>query len=239
MQWRKFIAVATLAAFGGEFPLVTMAQQASVPQTTPAIRATTELVLVNVVARDKKGNLVRDLKREDFTVLEDGQKQQVSSFDFENIDEMALAGQTARTTTGNEAASNAAAPPAQPSPTMDARDRRLILLFFDFSAMDPHQIDRAVESAKKYVDTRMQPADLIAVVSISTNMRLDLDFTDNKAKILSVLNAYSSGSVQGFDSGSTGSAEGAVETSGAFTGDDTDFNNFSADRKLQALQSLD
>src|SRR5258706_11125777 len=134
MRCRKFIAVATLAFFGGEFPLVTMAQQAGVPHSTPAIRATTELVLVNVVARDKKGNLVRDLKREDFTVLEDGQKQQVSSFDFENIDEMALAGQTARTTTGNEAASNAAAPPAQPSPTMDAGDRRLIFLFFDFSA---------------------------------------------------------------------------------------------------------
>jgi len=50
------------------------AQQSPAPQ---AIRATTELVLVNVVARDKKGNLVRDLKREDFTVLEDGQKQQV------------------------------------------------------------------------------------------------------------------------------------------------------------------
>jgi len=121
---------------------------------------------------------------------------------------------------------------------MDARDRRLILLFFDFSAMDPDQIDRAVDSAKKYVNTRMQPADLIAIVSLATNMRLDLDFTDNKAKILSVLSAYSSGSGQGFDAGSTGSSEGAAETSGAFTADDTDFNTFSADRKLLALQSL-
>src|SRR5260221_9225858 len=238
MEYRKIIAVVTVVAWSAQLALPAMAQQAGVPQTTPAIRATTELVLVNVVARDKKGNLVRDLKREDFTVLEDGQKQQVSSFDFENIDEMTLAGQTTPTTTGNEAASNAAAPPAQPSPTMDARDRRLILLFFDFSAMDPDQIDRAVESAKKYVDTRMQPADLIAVVSLSTNMRLDLDFTDNKAKIHSVLSAYSSGSGQGFDAGSTGSSEGAAETSGAFTADDTDFNTFSADRKLLALQSL-
>ncbi len=238
MEYRKIIAVVTVVAWSAQLALPAMAQQAGVPQSTPAIRATTELVLVNVVARDKKGNLVRDLKREDFTVLEDGQKQQVSSFDFENIDEMALAGQTAPTTTGNEAASNAAAPPAQPSPTMDARDRRLILLFFDFSAMDPDQIDRAVDSAKKYVNTRMQPADLIAVVSLATNMRLDLDFTDNKAKILSVLSAYSSGAGQGFDAGSTGSSEGAAETSGAFTADDTDFNTFSADRKLLALQSL-
>src|SRR5437016_12076281 len=105
------------------------------PANQGRIRVTTELVLVNVVARDKKGNLVRDLKREHFTVLEDGQKQQVSSFDFENVDELALAGQTAPTATGSEATANAAAPPVQPSPVMEARDRRLILLFFDFSAM--------------------------------------------------------------------------------------------------------
>jgi len=238
MGCRKFIAVATLAFFGGEFPLVTMAQQAGVPQTAPAIRATTELVLVNVVARDKKGNLVRDLKREDFTVLEDGQKQQVSSFDFENIDEMALVGQTTPVATGSAAEAGPANASGPSAAVVDARDRRLILLFFDFSAMDTDQIDRAVDSAKKYVDSRMQPADMIAVVSLATNMHLDLDFTDNKAKILSVLRAYNSGSGQGFDSGGTGSSEGAAETSGAFTADDTDFNTFSADRKLLALQSL-
>ena len=46
----------------------------------------TELVLVNVTVRDKNGNPVRDLKREDFTVLEDNKAQQVISFDLENTD---------------------------------------------------------------------------------------------------------------------------------------------------------
>src|SRR5437899_3160031 len=169
MKWRKIIAVATAVAWSvawsAQFGLLTMAQQAGVPQSAPAIRATTELVLVNVVARDKKGNLVRDLKREDFTVLEDGQKQQVSSFDFENIDEMTLAGQTTPTATGTEGAvapTAGASAPAQP--VLDARDRRLIMLFFDFSAMEPDQIDHAVDAAKKYVNSRMQPADLLAIV---------------------------------------------------------------------------
>src|SRR6266478_1667546 len=245
MVFRKLLAVANAIVLLAGFPLAGVSQQVPVApsQQTPAqapqaIRVATELVLVNVVARDKKGNLVRDLKREDFTVLEDGQKQQVSSFDFENIDEMALAGQTAPTTTGSEAAVPGAAPSAGPQATIDARDRRLILLFFDFSAMEVDQIDRAVDSAKKYVNAKMQPADLIAIVSLSTNMRLDLDFTDDKKKVLSVLNAYNSGSGQGFDSGATGTSEGAAETSGAFTADDTDYNTFSADRKLLALQSI-
>src|SRR6266481_7725148 len=172
MKYRKIIAVVTVAAWSAQLALPAMAQQAGVPQSTPAIRATTELVLVNVVARDKKGNLVRDLKREDFTVLEDGQKQQVSSFDFENIDELGLAGQTLPTVSGSEgAAVPSAAPSAKPQATIDARDRRLILLFFDFSAMEVDQIDRAVDSAKKYVNAKMQPADMIAIVSLATNMR--------------------------------------------------------------------
>src|SRR5207248_10610661 len=223
MQFRKFIVGVILAVLIAQFPVALIAQQASAPPQAPAIRATTELVLVNVVARDRKGNLIRDLKREDFTVLEDGQKQQIATFDFENIDELALAGQTTDTTTGSESA----APKAPPA--LDARDRRLILLFFDFSAMDPDQIDRAVDAAKKYVNGKMQPADLIAIASLSTNMRLDQDFTANKARILSVLSAYSSDSGQGFDNGATGSSEGAAETGGAFTADDTDFNNCSAD----------
>jgi len=84
----------------------------------------------------------------------------------------------------------------------------------------------------------MQPADLLALVSLATNMRVDLDFTDDKAKIVAALTAYNSGQGQGFDNGSTGSSEGAAETSGAFSADDTDFNTFNADRKLLALQSL-
>src|SRR5690242_520772 len=49
-------------------------------------KAQTELVLVNVSVRDKSGNLVRDLKPEDFTVLEDNKSQKVSSFDIENTE---------------------------------------------------------------------------------------------------------------------------------------------------------
>ena len=235
---RRIITIACACALVVPFPLASFGQQPSVPQASPTIRATVELVLVNVVARDKKGNLIRDLKQQDFTVLEDGQKQQVASFDFENIDELALAQQTVASTNGTSVPAPAAVNPQPVEHAPLAGDRRLILLFFDFSAMDPEQIDRAVDAAKKYVNTRMHSADLIAMVSLSTKMQLDLDFTDDKTKILSTLSAYNSSSGQGFDNGSTGSAEGSAESGGSFTADDTDYNTFSADRKLLALQSI-
>jgi len=201
------------------------------------VKVTTEIVLVNVIARDKKGNLIRDLKQSDFTVYEDGQKQQVSSFDFENVDELQTAGAAGTTVTG--AAGGETGSLLRPTQeNLEARDRRLMLLFFDFSAMEPEEIDRAVEAGKKYVQTNMQPADMVALVSLATNMNLDLDFSADRKKILSVLSSYNGTEGQGFETGTTGSSEGAAETSGAYTADDTDYNTFSADRKLLALQSI-
>jgi VWFA-related protein len=210
-------------------------QQTAQPQYR--VHVTSELVLVNVVVRDKKGNLVRDLKKDDFTILEDGKRQTISTFDFENVDELKTAG-AAEATVSGAAPEGALLRPSEKSAALDARDRRLMLLFFDFSGMDPEQIDRSVDAAKKFVQTRMLPADLIALVSLATNMRVDLDFTDDKAKVLGALTSYTSGQGQGFDNGATGSAEGAAETSGAFTADDTDYNTFNADRKLLALQAI-
>ena len=59
---------------------------AGIVSTEYTFRSKTELVLVNVTVRDKNGNPVRDLKREDFTLLEDNKPQQVISFDLENTD---------------------------------------------------------------------------------------------------------------------------------------------------------
>ncbi|HET7108377.1 MAG TPA: VWA domain-containing protein [Candidatus Acidoferrum sp.] len=231
----KILAILTTAALLSPVgPLA--AQEPQKPESGPAaIRVSTELVLANVVARDKKGNPVRDLKQSDFILYEDGKKQQISTFDFEDVEQLQATAGAAVTgaVPGTLLHSTKKAPP-----TLDARDRRLIVLFFDFSAMEPEQIDRSVAAAKKFVNTTMQPADLLALVSLATNMHVDCDFTDDKDKLLALLANYNSGQGQGFDNGATGSAEGGAETSGSFTEDDNDLNTFTADRKLLALQSL-
>src|SRR5271169_4166288 len=61
-------------------PDLGLAQQAGY-----TFKAEAELVLVNISVRDRNGNLVRDLKPEDFTILEDNKPQKVSSFDIENM----------------------------------------------------------------------------------------------------------------------------------------------------------
>ena len=212
-------------------------QDVKVQAPASPIRVTSELVLANVVVRDKSGKLVRGLKKEDFTLYEDGKKQDIASFDFESVDELASAGAAETTVSGSAGAVPAGVLKKSSGPILDARDRRVIVLFFDFSAMEPDQIDRSVDAAKKYINAQMQPADLVALISLSTNMRVDLDFTEDKPKILATLSAYNSGEGEGLQTGDTGSAEGTAETGGSYTPDDTDYNTFSADWKLLALQS--
>src|SRR5271157_6366965 len=89
----SMLSTAALLSQGG--PLVAQEPGQQPVATQGRIRVTTELVLVNVVAHDKKGNLIKDLKKEDFTLYEDNKKQDISSFDFENVDELpATAGPT-------------------------------------------------------------------------------------------------------------------------------------------------
>jgi VWFA-related protein len=206
------------------------------------IRVETELVLVNVVARDKQGKPVQDLKTEDFTVLEDGKAQHILSFDSENLDTLPI-NSAASGGPSQQTITEQSAGPAKPLITAKDVDqalsnKRVIVLFFDLTSMQPDETLRAVEAAKKYVQTKMTAADLIAIVSLASSLRLDQDFTADRARLLRVLNRYTHSEGQGMDNGSTGDTDMVEETGNAYTPDESEYNQFNTDRKLQALQSV-
>ena len=58
------------------------AQAGPAAQPTTTLRVASRLVLVDVVASDKKGSPVNDLKPQDFTVQEEGTEQRVQIFSF-------------------------------------------------------------------------------------------------------------------------------------------------------------
>ena len=116
--------------------------------------------------------------------------------------------------------------------------RRLIVLFFDLSSMQPEEIERAVTSARDYVQTKLTPADMVAVVSLSASLQVDKDFTDNREELLQVLGGVNDASAQGFAEGTTADSTSVADTGADFTPDDSEFNIFNTDRRLEALQSL-
>ena len=201
------------------------------------IRVTSDLVLTNVVVRDKQGSLVRGLGQDAFSIFEDGKQQRISSFDFENVDALATAGSAGPTVSGTAGPLKIIGTNVQVNKE-DLKNHRLIVLFFDFTAMESDDIDRAVSAAQKYVNKQMAPADLVAVISLASSMRVDQDFTNDKTRLATVLRGYTSGEGQGFQSGDTGTAEGTPDTGGSFVADDSEYNQFNTDRKLQAIQSV-
>jgi VWFA-related protein len=207
----------------------------SAPQSL-TFKTQSDLVLVNVIARDKKGQPVRDLKATDFTVLEDGKPQHVTSFDIENINAVAAAGPDQENSVAPVSANILNGGPAPAPETL--RDRRLMVLFFDFSSMQPDDSQRAIDAAQKFVEKQMTSADLVAIVTYSTSLLVPLDFTNDRSAVTAMLKALSAAEGEGFANGPTGDASGLPDIGAAFTQDDTEYNLFNTDLKLYALNSL-
>jgi VWFA-related protein len=185
--------------------IVVLSLGSTAPHAQPVFRSGTELVLVNVVVRDKSGAVVRGLTRDDFTVAEDDKPQTITSFDFEELSPAgadaappAAAEAPAQTVLAKPAAPSAAPAPA---PKVDMHGRRLIVLFFDLSSMQPEELQRAVAAAHDYVDQKLSPADLIAVVSFSSSLNVDQDFTADRETLAAAIDAYGGAGAQGLDAG--------------------------------------
>lgn len=201
-------------------------------------KVTSELVLVSVTVRDKKGALVRGLKQSDFTVLEDGKPQRIQSFDVEDVENYAPAAPQGGPAQA-ETAVNTALFTSKVAPTHEAlRDRRLIVLFLDLSSLESDDSDRAVESARNYVNKQMSPADLVSLVSFDTSLKVVQDFTSDKKLLLSGLDKIAGIEGTGQEQGTTGTSEDTPDDAGSFVADDTDFNIFNTDLRLQALSTL-
>ncbi len=210
-------------------------------QSDYAFRAQAELVLVNVTVKDKLGNIVPNLKPEEFTILEDSKPQTVVSFDIENIDAVATQGVAQAKpllSSPSEPTSPASATMSTSNSPNQFKDHRLIVLFFDLSSMQPDEIDRAVTSADHYVDRQMAPADLVSIVSLGSSLLVNQDFTSDHELLKKQLQAFSAGSGQGYEEGTTGTTEGTPDTGQPFTADDTEYNIFNTDRRLEALRSV-
>ena len=213
---------------------------AQTSQTGYTFKAQSELVLVNVTVRDKSGNLVRDLKPEDFTVLEDNKPQKVATFDIENtenVQQVPMQQANLLSVPATKAKTSADAPAASAQESA-IKDRRLIILFFDLSSMQPDEIERSAQAAQDYVKKQMEPADLVSVVSLGDTTTVNQDFTADRDKLQAVLQSFNAGAGAGFELGSTGTTEGTADTGQSFTVDDTEYNIFNTDRRLQALRAV-
>ena len=233
--WSPMTAAAQTAAPQAQAPDAGTAKKNAQGSFTLQVNA--NIVLTNVVVRDKKtGAVVKGLKASDFTIIEDKRQQTIASFDYQNVDEAAVLAEK-NTVAGKASIADLLEHNFAASPEA-LRDHRLIVIFFDLSTMQDEDIDRAVDAADNYVNKQMQPADLVALVSMSTGLSMDQDFTSDKQVLLKTIAKYNGTDETGFASGTTGSTDGTSDNASSFSADDSEYNSLNTDRELLAIRAI-
>ncbi len=213
-------------------------QNAPAGNGTVTFTTGTQLVVEAVVVTDKKGNPIEGLTAKDVTITEDGAPQEIRFFEHQVLpqapgqapassepENIHIYDKLGRTQITGETAGNTR-----------YKDRRLLALYFDMTAMPPGDQLRALGAAERFIRTQMAPADLLAILRY-TGGAVDVlqDFTADRDRLLSILQTMVVGEGQGLDSSADDAS--SPDMGAAFGQDDSEFNIFNTDRQLSALQT--
>jgi len=199
-------------------------------------RTSSQLVVETVGVKGKNGMPVEGLTAKDFIVTEDGVAQTISVFEYQKLPEVPSAPLPADPIGVIDPMPKLPKTQIAPETPGDIkyRDKRLLALYFDLTAMPiPDQL-RALSAAQKFISTQMTPADLMAIMTFSSgSVQVLQDFTDDRRRLLSIIETLAVGE----DENATSTDASSADTGAAFGQNDAEFNIFFTDRQLSALQT--
>jgi VWFA-related protein len=180
MQKPRSLSLVLAAALAAD-PALALQAPAQAP---PTFAVGTSAVAVDVVVRDKKGQLVKNLSAADFEVVEDGAKQQIESFTVVARGVEALPEPEAA-----PAARPAAPAPAAETPavaTTETPDAPAILALV-FDRMGAGGRDIALKAALTYLSARHE-GDYVGVFTIDLALHTIQNFTSDTDRIRTAIN---------------------------------------------------
>jgi VWFA-related protein len=198
-----------------------------------------QLVVEAIVVKDKQGNPIHGLTANDFTVTEDNVPQTIKFFEHQDLAANAKPLPDSRRADENlkiykRLARERIAP--ETAENQRYKNRRLLALYFDMSAMRPADQMRALQAAEKFIRTQMTSVDLVAIMRYNAgSVDILQDFTTDRDRLLSILETMIVG--EGQDSAEEVDDASSSDTGAAFGQDDSEFNIFNTDRQLSALQT--
>jgi VWFA-related protein len=224
-------------------------QPLAVSKKDVVISTTTQLVVEDVMIKSKDGKPIAGLKPSDFTITEDGKPQKISVFEFQTLEEGAPGAPppapSVKPSTEIAAAKSKDKSDVKPVTTVQIsperpgdlkyRNRRLMVMFFDMTSMPIQDQKRAQVAALKFLHTQMTPADVMAIMTFSSDVKVMEDFTDDRDVLEKDIKSLVIGEGQGFEIDNQD--DSASDTGAAFQQDDTEFNIFNTDRQLSALET--
>lgn len=206
---------------------------------TYTMSVSSKLVVEAVNVKDKQGHAIKGLTAKDFTVTEDGVAQQVSFCEYQELPTAPTTPSVKSTAPENIKIYNRlAVTQISPEPPGSVRykNRRLIAMYFDLTALPPDDKLRALEAAQKFIRTQMTSADLVSIMRYGgSSVDVLQDFTDDRSRLLNILETLIVGENQ--QSEDITDDASAADTGAAFGQDSGEFNLFNTDRQLSALQT--
>jgi VWFA-related protein len=202
--------------------------------------STTNVVIVNVTVLDRSGKPVENLSKSDFDVYEDGKLQKLQAVDFQRLNAKVLppvtdsAPEPAPVSKGYNPAAEKAA--LQTSMISKYQDRRLMVMLFDFSSMQPAEQIRAKNAAIKFLTSQMTASDSVSIMLFANELKTIQDFTSDRDLLIATINKFRIGDSSENAAVADAGAD-AEDQSGQFVADETEFNIFNSDLKLAALEN--
>lgn len=182
--------IKTLITSGFLICLLSIALNAQTPTPTPTqvtdddiVKITTTLIQIDVTVTDKKGNIVTDLKPEEFEIYENKKKQEISNFSFIRTNSQFKP----RSEIQSKEVKRSAIP-IPPVPVRPEQVRRTIALVVDDLGLSSESIHFVRSSLKKFVDEQMQFGDLVAIIRTGGGIGATQQFTNNKQQLYAAIN---------------------------------------------------
>jgi VWFA-related protein len=111
-----------------------------------------------------------------------------------------------------------------------------MVFFFDFSSMQvPDQL-RAQDGALDYLKTHITKDDVVAVLFYASTIQVLSDFTSDRDVLTRVIKGLPIGEASELAALADTGDENGEDTQAAFVADETEFNIFSTDQKLAAIE---
>ena len=142
-------------------------------QVRPTFSIDTNVVIVNVTVLDRNGQPVPNLTAADFQLYEDGKLQKLQAVDYQKLNSTVLA-PVPETPPPPPPAPKGYNPDAEKAALRTSlltkyQDRRLIVMLFDFSSMQPPEQIRARTAAIKFLTSQMTGSDSVSVMTFTIN----------------------------------------------------------------------
>ena len=170
------VLLAGAALSAGQNPPPQNPPAAAAPQQ-PTFKVRVDYVEVDVLVTDKQGQFVRDLRQEDFEVLEDGKPQTITNFGIVEIP----VEQGVRPLY--------ASGPIEPDVESNERpfDGRVYVMVIDSNHTNFARSGRVKIAAKQFIERNLGANDLMAVVHTSGPSDANQEFTNSKRLLMAAV----------------------------------------------------